>query len=222
MVTPPTVDPQASAMNWLTLPSHWPGQSDLLTWCQTMGPGTAALLIILGVIYLMFGFYLFKFLITLNAALVGAALGAMVGDKLGSALAGAVVGGMTCAVVAWPLMKYAVAIMGGLYGALLGMALWRTFGLDGNFAWAGGAIGLVAFGMLSFILFRGSIIMYTSLQGSVMLIFGLLGMIYKYQSVSGSLTSGLSVRPFLLPIFIFIPAMIGLIYQQQNHPAEGK
>jgi hypothetical protein len=78
-------------------------------------------------------------------------------------------------------------------------------------------IGLVGFGMLSFILFRGSIIMYTSLQGSVMLIFGLLGMIYKYQSVGPKVTEGLTLKPMILPIVILISAFIGLVYQQTQH-----
>jgi hypothetical protein len=24
---------------WLRISGHWPAQTDLMTWCQTMGPG---------------------------------------------------------------------------------------------------------------------------------------------------------------------------------------
>ena len=36
----------ANVFPWVHLPLHWPGQIDLLAWCQNMGPGLAALLIL--------------------------------------------------------------------------------------------------------------------------------------------------------------------------------
>src|SRR4051812_31197022 len=154
-------DAAASAANgvhvFLQVPKHWPAQTDLLTWCQQMGGGTAALLLLAGLIYLLFGLYCYKLLLTANALICGAYLGALIGDKCGNSAAGAVVGGFSAAALTWPLMKYAVALMGGVFGALLGASVWRAFGLDPQFAWAGGLSGLIFCGMLSFLLFRGSI-----------------------------------------------------------------
>jgi len=65
----------------VTLPRHWPAQADLLTWCQTMTPGTAAIMCILGVVFLMFGWYMYRALVTLNAALFGAYIGAFIGSR---------------------------------------------------------------------------------------------------------------------------------------------
>ena len=223
-MNPPPVDAATSSSAWLRLPEHWPAQGDLLQWCQNMGPGTAALLVLLGVVYLLFGWYLFKVLVLLNAAIVGAWIGAILGRSNGSEAACAFLGGFTAAALTWPLMKYAVAVMGGIFGGLLGASIWRTVGLEPQFAWAGALVGIIGFGMLSFILFRGSVMMYTSLQGSVMLVFGILGLIYKYQEVAPQVTNGLTLKPLLLPMIIFIPAILGLIYQQSMYPApeEGK
>ncbi len=116
-------------------------------------------------------------------------------------------------------MKYAVAIMGGCFGALLGASLWRTLNLDPELVWAGALVGLVSFGMVSFILFRGSVMMYTSLQGSFMLVFGILGLIYQYEEFAADVTRHLKVQPYWLPAAIFIPAVIGLIFQQHNTTA---
>jgi hypothetical protein len=119
-------------------------------------------------------------------------------------------------------MKWAVAVMGGLFGALLGLTLWKTFGFEAGFAWTGAMMGLISCGLLCFIVFRGSVMAYTSLQGSVMLVFGILGLIYKYQSLAPRLTEGLKLKPFLLPMIVFIGAILGLIYQQNrenNGPA---
>lgn len=209
---------------WLRPPAHWPAQGDLLSWCMHMSPGLAAIMILLGVIYLMFGFKLFKALVMFNAAAVGAAIGLVIGQKTEMGLALMVLCGFVAAAVTWPLMKWAIAIMGGLAGALLGASLWQTFGLDPTFAWSGALTGLVFFGMLSFILFRGSVTMYMSLQGAAMLIFGLLGMIFKYDQVAPRVSSTMALRPFLLPMAIIIPAIIGMLFQQGSGgaPAPGK
>lgn len=208
-------------IGWAQLPTHWPGQGDLLHWCQTMGPAIAALLILAGVIYLLFGVYMFRVLVMLNAALLGAYLGALLGSHGRAPAAGAFLGGFTAAAITWPLMKHAVAVMGALFGAILGASLWRTCGLEPQYAWAGGMTGMVGFGMLTFILFRGSVMMFTSLQGAVMLVFGILGLIYKYQDLAPSVTDHITFQPFILPSIIFIPAILGLIYQQTQYGGGG-
>jgi hypothetical protein len=223
----PTQPEQANSM-WalLRLPSHWPMQTDLLQWCHDMSPAAATVLIIGGIIFLLFGWQIFKALVTLNAALLGAYIGSRFGQVVGSSLAGALVGAFFIAALTWPVMKYAVAVMGGIFGALLGASAWRAAGLEPGLCWAGALIGLITFGLLSFIIFKGSVMMYTSLQGSVMLIFGILGLIYKYQDLAPRVTENMTVQPFLLPLAIFIPAFLGLIYQQtqfgQPEPAKKK
>src|SRR5688572_31184525 len=89
----------------LSFSGHWPGQMDLLQWTQKMGPGMATLLILLGIIYLMFGFYLYKGLIVVNAGFVGAWIGAMIGERSGSAVPCAVLGAFIAAAVTFPMMK---------------------------------------------------------------------------------------------------------------------
>jgi hypothetical protein len=210
---------------FLQVPNHWPMQGDLLTWSQQMSPGTAAMLVVAGLIYLLFGWHVFKILVTINATIVGAYVGAYVGSKGGQMMAGGLIGALVAAGLTWPMMKWAVAVMGGIFGAIVGASIWQSFGLEPKFAWAGGLSGLIFFGMLSFIVFRGSVMTYMSLQGSVMLVFGVLGLVYKYQSIAPQLTSGLTTRSFILPAAIFLPAMFGLIYQQhaygQAPPASG-
>jgi len=207
-------------MAWLRAPWMLPEQADLLQWCRDMNPGAATLLVVAGVVYLLFGFYMFKWLVTLNAALVGAYIGSLIGRTGDAAVAGAFMGGFTAAAATWPLMKYAVTIMGGVFGALLGISIWRSIGLDPHYAWSGGLTGLIFFGMLSFLVFRVSVMSYTSLQGSVMLIFGILSLIYKSPDVAGRLTDAMTFKPFILPAAIFIPAICGMFYQAQSGAAE--
>ena len=208
-------------MSFVQMPQHWPAQADLLNWAQNMGPGTAVILLVGGAIYLLFGWYAFKGLVTVNAALVGGCIGAVVANKLSEAApVGAIVGGVLLAATAWPMMKYAVAMQGGIFGALVGAALWRSSSLDPNLAWSGAMLGLILFGLLSFIIFKGSVMMYTSLQGAVMVIFGLLGLAFKYDSIAPQIAKHLEVKPFLLPLAIFIPTVLGLIYQQSQQAGD--
>jgi hypothetical protein len=196
------------------LPDHWPGQLDLVQWCSQMGPGLAAILVIAGVIYLLFGYQIFKTLMVVNAAVVGAFIGAMLGDRVGAMIPLGIIGAVLMAALVWPTMKHAVAVMGAVFGALVGATVWHSVGLDPRFAWSGACIGLVAGGLLCFILFRGCIVMYTSLHGAVILIFPALALILKYQHLSPHGGHYLTLKPFLLPMCIFIPAVAGMMYQQ--------
>ncbi len=202
----------------VSVPAHWPEQMDLCTWCREMGPAPATLLVIAGIIYLLFGYYLFKWLVMLNAAVLAAYAGGMIGARLGSGPAGAIIAGITAAVVTWPLMKWAVAVMGGSYGAIIGACVWRSAGIDPAFAWAGALTGLAFFGLLSFIIFRGCVIMYTSLQGTFMLILGLLGLLFKYQNISQTVIHEMSARPFILPLTVFVATMLSVVFQQSQFP----
>jgi hypothetical protein len=200
------------------LPSHWPAQMDLLTACQNMGPGEACILVLLGIVYLLFGYSIFKYLVSLNALAAGAYLGALLGRSSNAMAAGGLIGAVVAAAITFPLMKYAVMIMGGVFGAALGASLWRQGGLQADLAWAGALSGLIFFGMLSMVVFRGSVILYTSLQGSVMLVFGILGLLYKYQSMAPDVTAMFNGRAFILPTAVLIPALMGLLFQQTMCP----
>ena len=215
----PTLAPEGHPSGWLDFPRHWPAQADLLVWCQEMGAALALMMVLLGVVYLLFGFYLFKPLVLLNAAFVGAMTGVYLSQSFGGPLPCGILGGFVAAAITYPLMKWAVAVMGGLFGAVLGLTVWRTFGLEPGFSWTGGMMGLIACGLLCFIIFRGSVMTYTSLQGSVMLVFGILSLIYKYQWFAPTVTQSLQVKPFLLPMTVFIATILGLIYQQNSELA---
>jgi len=106
-----------------TIPIQWPHQGDLLSWCQQMTPGVATVLIMAGIVYLLFGFRIFKAIVLLNAAVLGGCLGAKVPmEHQETSIAVALICAVFAAAIAWPTMKYAVALMGGLFGAALGRA----------------------------------------------------------------------------------------------------
>ena len=195
---------------------EFPEQADLLTFAQKMGPGLAALMIIMGIVYLLFGFQLYRLLVLANAIAAGAIVAGAIGDKSGAAVPCAIAGGVLAGAVAWPATKYAVAAMGALYGALVAATLWRLAGQEARFTWAGAMTGAVAGGLLCFIVFHYCVMAYTSLQGATMLIFGILGLMLKYQDIAPKVGNYLALRPFVLPLFVFIPTVLGTMFQQHG------
>ena len=107
-------------------PDHWPAQGELLVWSQQIGPGLAALLVLMGVVYLLFGYNIFKGLVILNAACLGAMVGSSIGDHTGGSIPLAITCAFIFAVVTFPMMRWAVAITGGLCGAAIGVSLGAT------------------------------------------------------------------------------------------------
>ena len=197
-------------------PDHWPAQGELLSWCQQIGPGLAALMVLLGVVYLLFGYNIFKYLVVANFAVLGGIIGAAVGDRYGGSLPLAISFAFIMAVVTWPMMKTAVVITGALAGAAIGVSLWRSFNLDPNFAWTGSGMGLIFFCMLTFILFRSCVMTYMSLQGAAMVIFGLLALTFKYDGLTPQVSHVFKLKPFLMPMLVFIPTVLGVMFQQKN------
>jgi hypothetical protein len=195
--------------------TRFPEQADLLKFTQTMGPGLAALLIILGIVYLLFGFQLYRMLVLVNAAVVGWVIGDAIGDRTGAAIPCAIAGGVLAGAIAWPTTKYTVAVMGGLSGALVAATVWRLAGQDPHFTWAGALTGLVGGGLLCFIIFNVCVMAYMSLQGSTMMIFGILGLLMKYQDLAPKVGGYLTLKPFVLPLFVLIPTVLGAMFQ--NH-----
>jgi hypothetical protein len=74
--------------------------------------------------------------------------------------------------------------------------------------------------MQTMIQFRGSVILYTTLQCAEMHEYGEISLLYKYQSISPDVTDVFSKRAFILPMVVFIPALLGLLYQQTMYPGE--
>ncbi len=214
-LAPPTAGGAAPSIGW-------PDQAELIRWCHELNGPTAAILIALGVVYLAFGYWSFRAFMMLNFACLGAWFGTWAGGRYGQPVPAAIVSAIVLGALCWPLMKGAVSLTGVIFGAILGVYVWRAYGLDPGFGWAGGAIGAVFLGMLAFSVFKGSVIAFTSLQGATMLVFGLLGLLYKYPDLGPRLDATLAAWPYALPLAVFLPAVVGLLYQGSTNKAPAK
>ena len=172
----------------ITLPQI-PTQAEYLARLMTLPSVLACVLLAIGLLYLLQGWKAFRTLVVINAAALGIVLGHRVGVSLGGgdmAMYAALAGGVLLAALAWPLMKYSVCLMGALSGGFLGYGVWQFVVTAvgranlAEFAWAGGLVGLIIMGLLSFVVFRFVIIVFSTFQGSMMIVSGLLALLLKY------------------------------------------
>jgi hypothetical protein len=200
-----------------------PTQAEYVNYVSSAGLVTGAVLLACGLVYLLQGWKTIKVLIVINAAVIGAFAGTHVGGMLQGANAPlycAVAGAVLLGALALPTLKYALSIMGGLGGAVLGYLTMQYLadalnrpGLAEN-AWAGALVGLILLGMLAFALFKLAVVVLTSIQGATMTVTGLLTLLMKHRGLSANLEETLLGNVHLIPLLILVPSAIGFIVQE--------
>jgi len=197
-----------------------------LAYLEYLHPLSAAALALLGCIFLVLGWKQYKALITLDAMALGAALGAYIGrhyaHRPNMDLYLGLGGALLLAAIAWPLMKWAVGVLGALVGGVIGYAGWcyasRAFGETnlGQQAWVGGLLGLIVLGLLSLVIFRTVVIVIMALEGSVLLVSGACGLLFNHEGAAEPLKARLDENIYLLPMALLLPALIGFVFQQSK------
>lgn len=204
-------------------PSWLPTRGEYVETLAQLDLAGGVILLVFGLIYLLLGWRVFKALVILNAAVAGAALGIYAGALLGGGSwtwLGAVAGAGLLAVLAVPLMRYAVGLMGAAAGALVGLSTWSyVTDLAGRedltaHAWIGALIGLVVVGLLCVALFRFLITLFTSVQGAGMIVSGSAAILMKIDALRQPVADRLAGNPHLLIWLVAVPAVAGVIYQE--------
>jgi len=173
----------------------------------------AVVFVAFGAIYLAYGWRIFKALVVINYAGIGLYAGIYLGGQLGSGLWGGIIGALALGVISYPFKKYAVSLLGAMAGGVLGAALWRIMTLPDPLIWAGALAGLVAGGLLAFSSFKTSIMLFTSLQGSTLIVVGMLALLSDYPNLGQHLTDAVYAHVFLLPALLVVPTISGIFFQ---------
>ena len=175
----------------------------------------AAVCIAFGIIYLTYGWRVYKALVVINFAGIGLFVGMFIGRKLGSPLWGGMIGTFAAATFSWPFRKYCVSVLGGLAGTVICASLWRMMNLPEMYLWCGALVGLVAGGLLVFSSFKISVLFFTSLQGSMFVVIGALALINDYPELGIRLNQAVNGHVFVLPMLFILPTAIGMFFQQK-------
>jgi len=211
--TVPEVDHEA-VQNWIDQASQrlveLPGMIDRIDLL------VAVLLIPAGVLSLLYGFRIIKGMVVIYSSVGGAACGWwLVTEVLGRPehwWAGLLAGGLIMAALAWPLVNVFVGLYGAAAGGVAGYAVAQAFG-GGQAMLLGAAVGVVLGAILAAVVFRFMIVLTTSVLGAHMAVVGAVALLYRAEEVSSPLKTAFAERPYLLPVAVAVPALIGVAYQ---------
>ncbi len=191
-------------------------QIQALSWLQ------AVLAVSFGVVYMLYGWRIFRVLVVICFGLAGMAIGIELGDKLDNQIWGGILGLALMSFVSIPLMKWCVCILGAAAGGVMTGGLWYAFGLPQIYIWAGAAVGAVAGGMISFIVLKVAVMLFTSLGGTVILMTGLLSLLVQYQMFDLNITAEQTKvyhwvhnLKWFLPVVLIAPTFFGIYMQHR-------
>jgi len=171
-----------------------------------------------GSVCLLYGWRVFKILVVICFGLIGLVIGMSVSGQvvgLNNQLAGGLIGMGILSVLSVPLMKWGVSLLGALAGAILAAAIWYASNLPEQFIWAGALTGFVAGGMISFIIFKVAIMLFTSLGGSILLASGAMALLYIYPKTAPQIQDIVFNKKWFLSVVIVVPTIIGVILQNK-------
>lgn len=190
-----------------------------LTWLQ------AVIGISFGMVYLLYGWRIFRILVVISFGLAGMYLGMLAGQHFGNQqgnmqLWGGVLGMLALSILSMNLMRWGVSVLGAAAGGIVTGGLWYAFGLPEQYIWAGAIIGVVAGGMMSFILLKVSVMLFTSLGGSLIVGVNFLALLHIYQTQvmnpsNNNIQDMFYNKTWFLPMIIILPTIIGMIVQNK-------
>jgi hypothetical protein len=185
---------------------------------------TALLILSVGVVYLLYGWRIFRVLVVISFGFIGMFLGMIAGDKAfvseHALLFGGVIGMGIFAVIAIPLMKWCVSILGAIAGGILTSGIWLAFDLSDSYLFAGFLVGFITGGLISFIMLKVSVMLFTSFGGSLIVVSGVLALLHEYDTKVANPTTTIAydlifVNNWILPTFLVVITMIGMYLQNK-------
>lgn len=170
-----------------------------------------------GVVCLFYGWRIFKILVTISFGLIGLFAGLQINKMLvgGNGIWLGIIFTMLFAFLSVPLMRWGVSILGAAAGGILTGGCWYALGLPGQYIWAGALVGIIAGGMISFIIFKAAIMLFTSLGGSTLIITAVLGIMYQYMGAPEQVEKLVFDYKWFLPVALLVPMAAGIILQNK-------
>ena len=170
-----------------------------------------------GVVCLFYGWRVFKILVVISFALIGLMVGVYTNQRLigGSGVWMGIIAMVLFAVFSVPMMRWGVSILGAAAGGILTGGAWYALRLPEQYIWAGGLVGVIAGGMISFIIFKNAVLLVTSFGGSVLVVVGALAIMYDYMSATVDVQQLLFTQKWFLPAALLGPMAVGIFCQNK-------
>jgi hypothetical protein len=184
---------------------------------SSLGLVEALTFISFGTVCLFYGWRIFKILVTICFGLLGLLLGVWAnqqfinGDIIWLSLFCVVI----FAVLSVPFMRWGVTLLGAISGGILTAGVWLAAGLPEQYVWAGGSVGFIAGGMISFIVFKIAVMLFTSLGGSALMVVGILAILYRYMVQGDQFQAFILANQWFLPTLLLVPMAVGIFLQNR-------
>ncbi len=177
----------------------------------------ASMIVVVGALCVFNGYRWHKWVIVILAFMAGLGLGNILSQRMGKSVVVAIAVGVLCATVATPMLRWAVALFGGLTGAFLGAHAWTlTAAEPTNAQWAGAGMGFIAMALLSFLVFRLVVVAFTSIGGGAMVVLGSIALMLHVPAWQDGLKDGLTRNQSLIPLLVTVAAVAGFVIQESR------
>jgi hypothetical protein len=152
--------------------SHADLPSQLVIPLESLAGVAAAVTIVLGFIYLLFGLHVFRVMTTITAVAVGAAAGVPLGDVLDSQVVGMVMFAILFGMAAWWFTRWTIALPIGLIAAFFGWWAARSCGANPLACFFIAVATAVVVGAPVLMWYRGAVMILTSIHGAALVVGG--------------------------------------------------
>jgi hypothetical protein len=173
----------------------------------------ASVLLVVGGLCVLNGYKWHRYVIVVCAFVGGLGLGHLLSTQMGESPIAMGAIGLLCAMISTPLLRFAVAIFGGLTGAFIGAHAWTAFnGVQGGQVAAAG-MGFIAVGMAAFLMYRAVVMLFTSIGGAAMGVLGGVTLMLHVPSWAEPIRASLTANDMLLPLLVGVGSVTGLVIQ---------
>jgi hypothetical protein len=182
----------------------------------------ATVVVAVGALCVVNGYKWHKWVVIVLAFMLGVTIGHILSREMGKSVivAGAV--GVLFACIATPMLRWTVAVFGGLTGAFLGANAWTLTNASPQDAqWAGACMGFIALALLSFVVFRLVVVLFTSIGGGAMVVLGGITLLMQVPSWQSAIRDSLTANQHLIPLLVTVAAAVGFVIQESRVRAAG-
>lgn len=175
-----------------------------------------------GVLCVLNGYRWHRWIVAILGFFLGVGLGYQLSKQMGKPFVVAAAVGGLMAMVAAPMMRLSVALFAGIVGGFIGSNAWAVVpSLNADDHWAGAVVGFIVLAMLSFVLFRFVVVLFTSIGGAAMAIAGALTLLMSVPDWEPSVRESLASTPMLLPLLLALGGVGGFVLQESRLRNDG-
>ena len=170
-----------------------------------------------GAVCLFYGWRVFKILVIISFALIGLFVGVYINRTLigGNGVWLGIITMVLFGFFSVPMMRWGVSILGAAAGGMLTGGAWYALRLPEQYIWAGALAGVIAGGMISFIIFKIAVMLFTSFGGGVLVVVGVLAIMYEYMGAADDVENLVFTQKWFLPVVLLVPMALGIFFQNK-------